>query len=51
MWYVVVTETNNLIIYGSFAECYTRKKGYLPSAIEITLGKEGYVAKICAFWD
>jgi len=39
MWYVAVTETNKLIIYDSFAECYTRQKGYLPSAIKNTLGK------------
>jgi len=51
MWYVAVTETNKLIICGSFAECYTRQKGYLPSAMKIALGKEGHVAKICAFWD
>ena len=51
MWYVAVTETNKLIICGSFAECYTRQKGYLPSAMEIKLCKEGYVAKIYAFWD
>ena len=51
MWYVAVAEPNKLIICGSCAECYTRQKGYLPSAMEITLGKEGRVAKICAFWD
>ena len=51
MWYVAVTETNKLIICDSFAECYTRQKGYLPSAMKIALGKEGHVAKICAFWD
>ena len=49
MWYVAVTETNKLIICGSFTECYTRQNGYLPSAMEIKLGKEGHVAKIYAF--
>ena len=39
MWYVAVTETNKLIICGSFAECYTRQKGYLPSAMKNTLDK------------
>ena len=51
MWYVAATEPNKLIIYGSFAECYTQQKGYLQSAMEITFGKEGHVAKNCAFWD
>ena len=39
MWYVAVTVPNKLIICGSFAECYTRQKGYLPSAMKNTLGK------------
>ena len=39
MWYVAVTKTNKLIICGSFAECYTRQKGYLPSAMENTVDK------------
>ena len=39
MWYVVVTEPNKLVICGSFAECYTRQKGYLTSAMKNTLGK------------
>ena len=33
-----MTEPNKLIICGSFAECYTRQKGYLPSAMKNTLG-------------
>ena len=36
---MVVTESNKLIICGSFAECYTRQKGYLPSAMKNTLVK------------
>ena len=39
MWYVAVTETNKLIIYGSFAECYTQQKPYLPSAMKIHSAK------------
>ena len=39
MWYVAVTETNKLIICGSFAECYTRQKPYLSSAMKIHLTK------------
>ena len=39
MWYVAVTEPNKLILCGSFAECYTRQKGYLPSAMKNTLDK------------
>ena len=39
MWYVAVTESNNLVICGSFAKCYIRQKGYLPSAMKNTLGK------------
>ena len=39
MWYVAVTESNKLIICGSFAECYTWQKGYLSSAMKNTLGK------------
>ena len=27
MWYVAMTETNKLIICGSFAKCYTRQRG------------------------
>ena len=34
-----MTEPNKLVICGSFAECYTRQKGYLPSAMKNTLGK------------
>ena len=39
IWYVVVTEPNKLIICGSFAECYTRQKPYLPSAMKIHSAK------------
>ena len=39
MWYVAVIEPNKLIICGSFAECYTRQKGYLLSAMENTPSK------------
>ena len=39
VWYVYVTEPNKMDIYGSFAECYTQQKGYLPSAMRSTLGK------------
>ena len=39
MWYVAMTEPNKLIICGSFAECDTRQKEYLPSAMKNTLGK------------
>ena len=39
MRYVAVTEPNKLIIYDSFAECYTRQRGLLPSARVKTLGK------------
>ena len=39
MRYVAVNESNKLAICGSFAECYTRQKGYLPSAMQNTLGK------------
>ena len=39
MWYVVVTETNKLIICGSFAECNTPQKPYLPSAMKIHSAK------------
>jgi len=39
MWYVAVTEPNKLVICGSFTECYTRQKGYLPSVMKNTLGK------------
>ena len=39
MWYVAATESNKLIIYGSFAECNTRQRGLLPSARVKTLGK------------
>ena len=51
MWYVAVTEPNKLIICGSFTECYTRQKGYLPSAMKNALGKKGHMEKIYAFWD
>ena len=36
---VAMTEPNKLIICGSFAECYTRQKSYLPSTMKNTLGK------------
>ena len=39
MRYVAVNEPNKLAICGSFAECYTRQKGYLPSDMQNTLGK------------
>ena len=39
MWYVAMTETNKLIICDSFAECYTRQKPYLPSAMKIHSAK------------
>ena len=36
---MAVTEPNKLVMCGSFAECYTRQKSYLPSAMKNTLGK------------
>ena len=44
-----MTEPNKLDIYGNFAECYTRQKGYLSSAMRNTLGKEATWQKSMRF--